>query len=257
MGVSVSRRAGIARVKPHRPSEGPASASDKARYGRLVVDLQEYSDAYYQFSRPERGLKQRVDLWRDGLIRSQILQRVDSGRLLDVGCGVGAFLELMGGEFELWGQDISDYAISRCRSRLPQATLAAASLSDGIAWDITYDVITAINVFEHLDEPMRAAQVVRGHLRPGGVLVAHLPTIGNAVQHSLYSGSYDLDPTHIYRPSGDEFIGLVESAGFRVVWSAYAPFRPAPVMCRVPLHPAFLAVFQALPAAARPDPVVG
>lgn len=204
----------------------------------------EYSGSYYEFSRPDAGVKNKVDTYRDALIRKQVLRRVPEGRLLDVGCGIGGFLEAMRGEFQLWGLDISEYAIERCRERLPSATLGAGSLSDGIPWETTFDVITAINIFEHLDEPLAAAHVVRRHLRPGGLLVAHLPTIGNAVQARLYRGSYDQDPTHVYRPSAPAFVRLVESAGFQAVWSAYAPFVGRP-LTRVPAHPAFLAIFEA------------
>src|SRR5699024_10639689 len=115
------------------------------------------------------------------LIRHQIRTRVGGGSLLDVGCGIGKFLEAMGDEFELWGLDISEHAISCCRARLPNATLAVGSLSEGIPWSRQYDAVTAINVFEHLDEPQPAAQAVRGVLREGGLFVAHLPTIGNPV----------------------------------------------------------------------------
>lgn len=222
-----------------------------ARYGRRVTDVQEYSGTYYDFSRPDRGRKRRVDTWRDALIRRQIRSRVPGGRLLDVGCGIGAFLDTMRDEFDLWGLDISDYAISRCHDRLPTATLATGSLSEGIPWEVTYDAVTAINVFEHLDEPLRAANVVRRHLRPGGLLVAHLPTIGNALQAAVYRRSYDLDPTHIYRPSGEEFIRLVESAGFRTRWSAYAPFIAPGLTYRLAAHPAFMAVFEAVPPGDR------
>lgn len=211
----------------------------------------EYSDSYYEFSRPESGVKSKVDTLRDSLIRTQVLKRVPGGKLLDVGCGIGMFLQTMADDFQLWGLDISEYAISRYHERLPSATLASGSLSDGIPWEVTYDVITAINIFEHLDEPLAAAHVVRRHLRPGGLLVAHLPTIGNALQARLYRGSYDQDPTHIYRPSGPAFTRLIESAGFRTVWSAYAPFVGAPLMKRVPAHPAFMAVFEATLPTAR------
>lgn len=204
-----------------------------------------YSHHYYEFSRPDEGIKNKVDSLRDALIRREVLRRVPGGRLLDVGCGIGLFLETMAGEFDLWGLDISEYAIGRCHERLPQATLAAGSLNDGIPWEVTYDVITAINIFEHLDEPLPAAHVVRRHLRPGGLLVAHLPTIGNALQARLYRGSYDQDPTHVYRPSAPAFTRLVESAGFRTVWSAYAPFVGARLMKHVPAHPAYMAVFEA------------
>lgn len=209
-----------------------------------MSDGSSYDDDYYAFSRPEAGLKNKVDTMRDNLIRRQVLRRVSGGRLLDVGCGIGLFLKTMSPPFEQWGMDLSEYAVAQCRERLPQAHLAVASLSDGIPFDEQFDVISAINIFEHLDRPLDAALVVRESLRPGGLLVAHLPTIGNPVQARLYRGSYDQDPTHIYRPSGTAFSDLVESAGFRTVWSAYAPFIGG-IWRWVPAHPAYLAIFGA------------
>ncbi|WP_166741716.1 class I SAM-dependent methyltransferase [Cumulibacter soli] len=213
-----------------------------------MTDVQEYAATYYDFSRPTDGVKHRVDGWRDWVLRRQIRRRLprrSPGRLLDVGCGLGLFLESMSAEFDLWGLDVSEYAIARCRQRLPAATFDCGSLSDGIRFSVKFDVVTAINVFEHLQDPARAADAVRSRMTTGGLLITHLPTIGNRLQRALYRGSYDQDPTHIYRPSGTAFTELISAAGFRCVASAYAPFVPMPVLRRVPAHPAFLAVFEA------------
>jgi SAM-dependent methyltransferase len=205
-----------------------------------------YSEEYYQFSRPEAGAKGFVDRVRDGYIRRQILRRVPGGRLLDVGCGLGLFLETMRAEFELYGVDLSEYAIGQAGRRLPGARLTVASLTDGLPFDETFDVVTAINIYEHLEDPGAGLDAVRSALRPGGLLVAHLPTIGNRVQARMYAGSYDRDPTHIYRPSGAAFSRLAERHGFVTSTYSYAPFVGAPLWRLLPWHPAFLAVYRAV-----------
>lgn len=205
-----------------------------------------YSEEYYQFSRPEAGRKGFVDRVRDGYIRRQILRRVPGGRLLDVGCGLGLFLETMRGEFELYGIDLSEYAVGQARHRLPGATLTVGSLTEGLPFDEKFDVVTAINIFEHLDNPGAGLDAVRAELRPGGLLVAHLPTIGNRIQARLYAGSYDKDPTHIYRPAGTEFSKLAEQHGFSTVTYSFAPFLGGALWRAVPWHPAFLGVYQAV-----------
>lgn len=206
----------------------------------------EYSADYYDFSRPDAGIKSKVDTLRDAMIRRQILKRVPGGTLLDVGCGIGLFLGAMAEDFQLYGTDISSYAIEACAKRLPDAQLAVGSLIDGLPFDRNFDVISAINVMEHLEDPAAAARVIRSRLRVGGLFVSHLPTIGNAVQARLYRGSYDQDPTHIYRPSGAQYQALVAQAGFECIYQSYAPFIGAPIWRRLPLHPAHIAIFRAL-----------
>lgn len=205
----------------------------------------EYAEDYYDFSRPESGIKSRVDTIRDSFIRRQVLKRISGGALLDVGCGIGMFLKTMAGEFDLYGVDISEYAIDVCAQRLPDAHLAVGSLIEGLPFDRTFDVISAINVMEHLEDPLGAASVVRSGLRPGGLFVTHLPTIGNKLQARLYKGCYDQDPTHIYRPSGTAYQRLVSSAGFRCTFQTYAPFVGAPLWRVLKAHPAHLAIFEA------------
>src|ERR1035437_9950626 len=39
------------------------------------------------------------------------------GRILDVGCGTGFFIESVGPQFEAWGLDQSPLAVSMCRER--------------------------------------------------------------------------------------------------------------------------------------------
>jgi 2-polyprenyl-3-methyl-5-hydroxy-6-metoxy-1,4-benzoquinol methylase len=210
----------------------------------------EYAEDYYAMSRSGEGAKAKVDTIRDRFIRRQVLRRVPGGRLLDVGCGLGLFLETMRPEFAPYGVDISDYAVTACAARLPGARVRVSSLLDGLPDDEEFagdfDVITAINIIEHLEDPWAAVAAVRARLRVGGLFVMHLPTIGNAVQARMYAGSYDQDPTHIYRPSGKAVSAMVEASGFAQEFGTFAPFVGAPLWRLLPWHPAFLGIYRAI-----------
>ena len=203
-----------------------------------------FDRAYYEQQRPKHGLAKLVDEARDRFIERLILRRVPGGTLLDVGCGIGTFLARMQHRFEVTGTEISVAGLEEARVRVPKGAFVAGDIEVALPAEGPFDVITAINVVEHLADPERATRYLAGGQEPGGLLIVHLPTIGNRLQQWLYEGSYDQDITHIYRPSGSELVALVEAAGYEGVLSAYAPFVPVAVMSRAPMHPAFLAVFE-------------
>lgn len=202
-----------------------------------------YDSSYYAMSRSGAGRKGLVDTLRDRIIRRHILRYQRGGRLLDIGCGLGLFLESMIPTFEGYGTDISPFGVAEAQRRLPQAHLFVGSILDGLPLREQFNVITAINVIEHLEQPEVAVQAIEQQLLPGGLFVAHLPTIGNRLQARLYQGSYDQDPTHIYRPAGREFRQLAERQGLRTVFETYSPFFPAPLWRMLPWHPAYLVGF--------------
>ena len=203
-----------------------------------------FDRAYYEQQRPKQGMAKLVDEARDRFIERQILKRVPGGTLLDVGCGIGTFLARMEHRFEVTGTEISVAGLNEARARVSKGAFVAGDIEVALPAEGPFDVITAINVVEHLADPERAARHLAGGQEPGGLLLVHLPTIGNRLQQWLYEGSYDEDITHIYRPSGSELVALFEAAGYESVFSAYAPFVPIALMSRVPVHPAFLAVFE-------------
>lgn len=203
-----------------------------------------FDRAYYERQRPKQGLAKLVDEARDWFIERQILKRVPGGTLLDVGCGIGTFLARVEDKFDVTGTEVSAAGLAGARVRVPNGVFAVRDIEVDLPAKGFFDVITAINVVEHLADPERAARNLAGAQEPGGLLIVHLPTIGNRLQRLLYEGPYGQDSTHIYRPSGSELVMLVEAAGYERVLSAYAPFVPLAVMSRVPVHPAFLAVFE-------------
>lgn len=202
-----------------------------------------YDRAYYEELRPGAGLDRLVDEARDTLVAAIAHRRVPSGRAVDVGCGRGDLLARLGPRYERHGVELSEAGLGLAAARVPDAEFAAGDIQDGLPFPDGFDLVTAVNVLEHLDRPGEALAHVAAAQPAGGVFVVHLPVIGNALQARLYRGGYDSDPTHVWRPSAAVVRALVEAVGYRHEASAFAPFVPMTVFRHVPVHPAWLGVF--------------
>jgi SAM-dependent methyltransferase len=185
-----------------------------------------------------------ADKGRDLLIRRLVERHSIRGRLLEIGCGFGYLLRRFHDDFDVYGTDISAHAAGFARRHVRGGRVVAADIQDGIPFVGRFDVILAVNVMEHLPAPAAAMAAIAEHLKPGGLFVAHLPTISSRLAGWFYARSYARDQTHVFRPSGQEFNALAIEAGLEVVQSLYFPFWPAGLWSRLRPHPSYLAVFR-------------
>jgi SAM-dependent methyltransferase len=98
-------------------------------------------------------------------------------RVLDVGCGSGAFLlkMLRRPGVEAWGVDVAEaplQALGRAESRL---RLVAGDLHGADLPDNYFDLVTLWHVLEHDPDPVGVLGRAGRLLRPGGVLAAEVP----------------------------------------------------------------------------------
>jgi SAM-dependent methyltransferase len=206
-----------------------------------------YDRTYYEGLRPHVGSARLVDEARDALVARIVRRAVPAGRVLDVGCGRGDLLSRFAGSHDVAGIEISRAGLRLAHDRLPSATLAAGDIEDGCPIPGPFEVVTAINVLEHLDRPADALANLAAVQPPGGLLVVHLPVVGNRVQARLYERGYADDPTHVWRPSAAEARATIEAAGYRHRHSTFAPLVPMGLWRHVPIHPAWLGVFARRP----------
>jgi len=136
-------------------------------------------------------------------------------RILDVGCGTGANLLMLSQYGDAEGVDISEDALSFCRERgLDKVRLAAGEqlpYEDG-----TFDLVTAFDVVEHMDDDLAGLREMRRVLRPGGRALLFVPTF------MFLWGLQDDVSNHRRRYRLPELRRVLEQAGFEIERTTYA-----------------------------------
>ncbi len=118
------------------------------------------------------ALRSANNRWKRNFIEKQAGRK---GRLLDVGCGTGEFLQ----EMQSAGWDVrgverdaraAAHAVEALRLSVVRGGLDALPSPEN-----SFDVITAWHVLEHLYEPHRAIVRMRDLLKKGGLLIIAVP----------------------------------------------------------------------------------
>lgn len=204
----------------------------------------EYFTTLYGASPKQTWADRKRDARVVDLVRRYAPPGGNDDAILDVGCGFGYLLQRFRGRFELYGLDISSVAIRASGLRLDGAHLAQANVEQGIPYRRSFQVVLAVNVIEHLVDPRAGVANIARALAPAGLCVVHLPTVNNPLNRAIYRFTYAKDPTHVFRPSGDDVVGLFRGEGLRLVEQSYAPHVPRRLWTLLRAHPAYLAAFR-------------
>jgi len=120
--------------------------------------------------------------WYDARLPTyrQFLRRFSAytGRLLDVGCGVGFFVKVARDVgWDAHGSEISPIAVRIGREQLGLAQLHVGRIQDAGFAQSSFDVITLWDVIEHIPDPVSLLIELRRLLRVGGLLFVQTPNI--------------------------------------------------------------------------------
>ncbi len=220
------------------------------------MDLSKYvdfSEKYWEFERKVRGgyifktlepIYRRYVKWIKAiLIKHRNMENNSKISILDIGCGFGYFLKLCDEEgWETYGVDISEYAIGRARS-ITKAKLFVHDVEKGLPMfnEDFFDIVTMIDVLEHLYSPFKVVKEIYRILKPGGFMIITTPNL-NALARFLWKiiGKEKrwygfIDKTHIHLFTPLSLKHLVEKAGFRII-NLKTPFHPLPEILQIALN---------------------
>lgn len=128
---------------------------------------------------------------------------------LDVGCGTGAFIEPLKDLGEAAGIDISPEAIKFCKKR----GLTNVNLGDATSLpypDNRFDLVTALDVLEHIQDDQKAINEIYRVLKRGGMTLITAPAF-----NFLWS-SHDKTHDHKRRYTDADLEMKIKKANFNI-----------------------------------------
>jgi SAM-dependent methyltransferase len=142
-------------------------------------------------------------------------------RILDVGCGTGANLEMLANFGAAEGVDVSDDALEFCKLK---GLKAHKGLAEKLPFaESSFDVVTALDVVEHLDDDVAGLKEMHRVLKTGGKTLIFVPAF------MWLWGVQDDISNHRIRYTKRQIVERLEQAGFEIEratfanWTFFAP----------------------------------
>lgn len=149
-------------------------------------------------------------------IVQSLKSKVQSPRILDIGCGTGANLEMLAQFGSAEGVDVSDEALEFCRKK---GLTVQKGLAETLPYDDeTFDVTTALDVVEHLDDDIAGLREMHRVTKSGGYSFVFVPAF------MWLWGVQDDISHHRIRYTREQIVERLEKAGFTVERATYANF---------------------------------
>jgi len=159
--------------------------------------------------------------WRACARRELVLALLERNRskrssqmVLDLGCGTGMLVQQLQPFGNVYGLDLSPKAVAYSRRRsLP---LTAVGSAEHICFaDNTFDIVTMVEVLEHVEDDISALSDIRRLMRPGGLVIITVPAFG------LLWSRRDVHLHHKRRYTKRELTEKLLRTGFRPLQSTY------------------------------------
>lgn len=160
-----------------------------------------------------------------------------NGNLLDLGCGLGYFLDGVKKDntFEGTGADISTDAIEYVDKTFGIKVLEEAKLAE--ISDAHFDIITQWHVMEHVHRLDERMKLLKRILKEDGTMFIAVP-ISNSFDSSYYKqywDGYDV-PRHLYHFTAKSMQILMEKHRFKIIQQKSMPFDAPYISMRSEYH---------------------
>ena len=152
----------------------------------------------------------------NGTVKAEPPASAGGFRLLDIGCGTGANLEMLSQFGSAEGVDVSDEALDFCRQK---GLTVQKGLAETLPYaDESFDITTALDVIEHLDDDVAGLKEMHRVTKSGGYSLIFVPAF------MWLWGVQDDISHHRIRYTRKQIVEQIEKAGFKVERATYANF---------------------------------
>jgi len=195
---------------------------------------QAYDDSYYGGTEDEEKFEGFIE---KGLnyFRKQRAKKIarfaeDNGKVLDIGCGNGQFLEQVKSfaDIDIHGTEMQGSSAQRA-SKIKDINLKIGELNPENYSKAYFDVVSMFHVFEHLKKPKDYLNIIDKIIKPEGYLVISFPNI-DSWQSRFFKGKWlHLDPPrHLFFFKPKDFVVLMKERGYELIEENYFSIEQNP-----------------------------
>jgi len=155
----------------------------------------------------------------------EFISSLPTGRVLDVGCGLGWLLSALDDNWDKHGVEISDFAAEHARNH---AEIFNGALLDYPSLTEPFDLIVMHHVIEHMLDPPANIRKALELLKPGGRLLLATPDFDSGCARR-FGSNYRLlhDPTHVSLFSSDSMHRMLRENKLSILQVDYPFFETA------------------------------
>lgn len=179
----------------------------------------------------------KAQLEKDSMSRSHIIKElysiqkeysIEKMNIIELGSGIGDNLRVFSDNNYVFGVDGIEDAVNYSRSNGIPATVMDLDKTIDLPTE-TYDCVLCLDVLEHLNHPERLLFEMKRILKQNGLIILNVPNhlnlrgrlkllFGSGLDvHKYYPDKNDWNNPHIRFFRRDNFIEIINSAGFHIL----------------------------------------
>ncbi len=183
-----------------------------------------YKEEYYTGSADFSYIDERVNFKHSSYVWDKRIKKLkkylktepnNSPRFLDIGCSFGGLLQrAQNFGFEPYGIDISDYSVTYAREKLGLNNVVCGEFNPDMYTENFFDIITMVEVIEHVKNPEKIIKGIYKVLKPGGIVLLQTANMDGVQAKKGGSEYHYFLPGHLFYFSKTTLLEYLKKAGF-------------------------------------------
>jgi 2-polyprenyl-3-methyl-5-hydroxy-6-metoxy-1,4-benzoquinol methylase len=184
-------------------------------FSKWIPSEQELDENYSRYPRHDTISELTIKRYEELLERLEPFRKLN--RILDVGCGVGFFLQTAKRmKWNVYGTEYTDHAVEKCKEK--GIMVHKGTVHDAPFDEQSFDIITSFEVLEHLNSPRKEISKFKSILRDGGAIYLTTPNFNSLNRYILKENYNVIDyPEHLSYYTPRTIHHLFSNSGFSKV----------------------------------------